>query len=56
MLWGTFGVVHIASPVLALFYSKPYWYMFSFIPVIVVYLSCIYCKDIVTRIKRRRKA
>lgn len=43
------------NPIMALAYGKPYWYMFSFIPVIVVYLACIYCKDIMARIKNRKK-
>ena len=43
------------NPVLQLFYNlvpHPYWYMFLCIPVIVLYLACIYVKDIVKGIKQ----
>lgn len=43
------------NPVMALVYSRPYWYMFSFIPVIIVYLGCIYCKQIIGMVKKRKQ-
>ena len=44
-----------SNPVLALAYTGPYWYMFFFVPVIVVYLGAIYSKQIVTWIQSKRK-
>ena len=44
------------NPVLELMYSKPYWYMFTAVPFVVVYLAAIYSRDIARRIKARRSS
>lgn len=36
------------NPVLQMLYTKPYWYMFSAIPIIVVYLCIVYLREIAT--------
>ena len=44
------------NPVLQLFYNiipHPYWYMYLSIPLIVVYLSCFYGKQIVLLFKKK---
>ena len=46
------------NPVLQLFYNLipcPYWYMFLSIPIIVLYLGCIYMKDVIQLVKRIKK-
>lgn len=42
-----------ANPVLELLYSRPYWYMFSTIPIIVVYLCGIYWRQIGELFKKK---
>ncbi len=43
------------NPVLQLLYTKPYWYMFSAIPIIVVYLCVVYYKEIFLIFKNRKQ-
>ena len=43
------------NPVLDLIFTGPYWYMFLTIPFILLYLGCIYSKQIWSAIKNRKK-
>jgi uncharacterized membrane protein YwaF len=46
------------NPVLQLFYNilpHSYWYMFLAIPIIVIYLGCIYSKDILRLIRDKKR-
>ncbi len=42
------------NPVLDLLYTVPYWYMFGTIPIIAVYLSLVYCRQIVGIVRAYR--
>jgi len=44
------------NPVLQLLYTKPYFYMFNTIPIIVVYLGVIYLPHMIILTKRKKKA
>lgn len=43
------------NPVLEMLYTKPYFYMFNTIPLIVVYLGVIYAPQIVRLARRKKK-
>lgn len=42
-----------ANPVLELLYSRPYWYMFSTIPIIVIYLCAFYWRQVADLFKKK---
>lgn len=46
------------NPLLALFYQiipHGYWYMYLVVVVVAVYLVCVYLKDIIQRLKGKKK-
>ena len=47
------------NPVMQIFYNLipyEYWYLLLCLPVVVVYLSCVYCKELIAWVKMRKKS
>ena len=43
------------NPALQLIFTRPYWYMFGILPVILLYLCLVYNRQLRRRLKNRRK-